>query len=147
MNTQFVIQTHLPHVHVWRSEVDVGVQSLQELGACHFSKAGLANELERASCFHLCSARNTGTCHQVHGLCYTGASLTEPSPKHHICLLTLYHSVFQFPSCMPQQQESSTIFLHFQVQYFVDKCILFYLSLTGHHFMFGPKYMIHTKFT
>lgn len=80
MNTQFVIKTHLPHVHVWRPEVDGGCllqllssflrQSLQEPGTCHFSKAGLASELEGASCFHLCSAGTTGTCHR-HTACVT----------------------------------------------------------------------------
>lgn len=124
-------------------------QSLQEPGACHFSKAGLASELERASCFHPCSAGDYRYMPQVHGLCYMGASLTEPSSKPHIHLVTLYLSVFQFPSCMPQQLESSTIFLHFQVQSLVNECILFYLLLNWSplNVLFSPKYMIHMKFT
>lgn len=92
------------------------IQSLQGPGAHHFSKASQpASELESLP-FHLCSAGL-----QVHAtklcFCYMGVSeplrssslhLTEPYPKPHTHLLTLYLLVFQLPNPVPHQQESST---------------------------------------
>lgn len=102
-----------------------------------------ASELESLP-FHLCSA---GV--QVHAtklcFCYMGASeplrssslhLTEPYPKPHTHLLTLYLLVFQLPNPVPHQQESSTnwsalkvLFGLKYIRYICETCIFEYLSI------------------